>query len=77
MVSISKSMMRVALADFGQRYLFRLLLAAFDRLWPLLAGGVGVAKMPNIGIFKMPPKIVVILVLGTPKHLELGPILRK
>ena len=36
---------------------------------------LGVAKMPNIGIFKMPPKIVVILVLRTPEHLESGLIL--
>ena len=35
-----------------------------------------VGKIPNIGIFKMPPKIVVILVLRTPEHLELGLILQ-
>ena len=33
---------------------------------------LGMPKMPNIGIFKMPPKIVLILVLKTPEHLELG-----
>ena len=36
-------------------------------------GGLGVAKILNIGIFKMQPIIVVMLVLGTPEHLELGP----
>ena len=38
--------------------------------------GVRGAEMPNIGICNMPPKIVGILVLGTPKHLELGLILQ-
>ena len=35
-------------------------------------GGLGVSKILNIGISKMQPKIVVMLVLGTPRHLELG-----
>ena len=38
---------------------------------------VGVPKNTKIGNFKILPKIVVILVLGTPNHLELGPILQK
>ena len=33
---------------------------------------LGMAKILNIGISQMQPKIVVMLVLGTPKHLELG-----
>ena len=41
-----------------------------------LGRGLGVPKIPNIGIFKMPPKIVVIPVMGTPEHLELGLILQ-
>ena len=39
-------------------------------------GGQNLHKNEKNGIFKMPPKIVVILVLGTPEHLELGLILQ-
>ena len=42
----------------------------------VLGGGLGGSKILNIGIFKMQPKIVVVLVLGTPEHLELGLILQ-
>ena len=38
--------------------------------------GQNAQKNEKNGIFKMPPKIVVILVLGTPEHLELGLILQ-
>ena len=34
-------------------------------------------KIPNIGIFKMQPKIVVVLVMGTTEHLEFSLILQK
>ena len=34
---------------------------------------VGVAKILNIRIPKMQPKIVVLLVMGTTEHIELGP----
>ena len=36
----------------------------------------GGCKFLNIGIFKMQPKIVIVLVLGTPEHLESGLILQ-
>ena len=48
--------------------------------WPELVHlhqGQGCPKNTEIGNFKMLPRIVVTLVLGTPKHLELGPILQK
>ena len=37
---------------------------------------LGGSKILNIGLFKMQPKIVVVLVLGTPEHLESGLILQ-
>ena len=37
-----------------------------------IRGGQNPHKNPKIRISKMQPKIVVMLVLGTPKHLELG-----
>ena len=37
---------------------------------------LGVYKILNIGISKMQPKIVVMLVLGTPEHLEFSLILQ-
>ena len=43
----------------------------------LVRGPVGVAKILNIGISKMQPQIVVMLVLRTPKHLELSLKLQK
>ena len=44
----------------------------FNREHPLL----GVSKILNFGFFKMQPKIVVMLVLGTPEHLEFSLILQ-
>ena len=38
---------------------------------------LGGCKILNIGIFKMQPKIVVVLVLGTTENLEFGLILQK
>ena len=35
-------------------------------------GGQNPHKNPKIGIFKLQPKIVVMLVLGTPEHIDLG-----
>ena len=44
----------------------------FNREHPLL----GVSKILNFGFFKTQPKIVVMLVLGTPEHLEFSLILQ-